>query len=166
MSMRRSSRAAVTAAVHMICGYRGAGKTTFARRLEQELPAVRFTHDEWIFRKFGPCPPGVFAEHFERAAADINLAWPECLRRGMDVIVDHGFWHRHQRDELRRMATALDASHRLYYLRCAPDVGWARVAHRNADGSPNMFISRDLFESLRDRFEPPGADECAVVIET
>ncbi|MDN5726533.1 MAG: ATP-binding protein [Propionibacteriales bacterium] len=32
--------------VHLLCGLNGAGKTTHARRLEAELPAVRFTLDE------------------------------------------------------------------------------------------------------------------------
>jgi len=37
----------------MIHGYLGTGKTTFARKLERELPAIRFSHDEWITRIFG-----------------------------------------------------------------------------------------------------------------
>ncbi|HLH02610.1 MAG TPA: AAA family ATPase [Bryobacteraceae bacterium] len=39
--------------VQMIFGYLGAGKTTFARKLERELPAIRFTLDEWVTRLFG-----------------------------------------------------------------------------------------------------------------
>ena len=33
--------------VHLLAGLNGAGKTTFARQLEADLPAVRFTLDEW-----------------------------------------------------------------------------------------------------------------------
>jgi predicted kinase len=40
------------ATVHMIYGYLGSGKTTLARQLEQELPAIRFTQDEWVTRIF------------------------------------------------------------------------------------------------------------------
>ena len=32
----------------LMCGLPGAGKTTLARRLEQEYAAVRLTPDEWI----------------------------------------------------------------------------------------------------------------------
>jgi predicted kinase len=32
----------------VICGLPGAGKTTHARRLEQEMPALRFCPDEWM----------------------------------------------------------------------------------------------------------------------
>jgi predicted kinase len=34
--------------VHMIAGLIGSGKSTFARRLERELPALRISLDEWI----------------------------------------------------------------------------------------------------------------------
>jgi len=33
-------------AAHLIHGYLGAGKTTFARQLERDIPAIRFSHDE------------------------------------------------------------------------------------------------------------------------
>ena len=31
------------ATAHLIYGYLGAGKTTFAKKLERELPAIRFS---------------------------------------------------------------------------------------------------------------------------
>ena len=36
------------ATAHLIYGYIGAGKTTYAQDLEDRLHAVRFTTDEWI----------------------------------------------------------------------------------------------------------------------
>ena len=38
---------------HLIHGYIGAGKTTLARTLERELPAIRFTPDEEVARRYG-----------------------------------------------------------------------------------------------------------------
>lgn len=38
---------------HLICGFIGSGKTTFARKLEKETGAARFTKDEWMVRLFG-----------------------------------------------------------------------------------------------------------------
>lgn len=43
-------------AIHLICGFIGFGKTTYAKRLEQELPAVRFTHDEIMCARYGRSP--------------------------------------------------------------------------------------------------------------
>jgi len=33
--------------VYVICGFIGAGKTTFAKKLEEKTGAVRITKDEW-----------------------------------------------------------------------------------------------------------------------
>ena len=33
---------------HIIIGFIGSGKTTFARRLERETGAIRFTKDKWM----------------------------------------------------------------------------------------------------------------------
>lgn len=38
--------------VYVICGFIGAGKTTFARKLEHETKAIRITKDEWIIKIF------------------------------------------------------------------------------------------------------------------
>jgi predicted kinase len=35
---------------HLIHGFLGVGKTTLARQLEQKIPAIRFSHDEWMTR--------------------------------------------------------------------------------------------------------------------
>ena len=34
--------------VYVLCGFIGAGKTTFARELEARTGAVRITKDEWL----------------------------------------------------------------------------------------------------------------------
>lgn len=39
--------------LHLLCGLPGSGKTTLARLLEQELPALRLTPDEWMKPLFG-----------------------------------------------------------------------------------------------------------------
>jgi predicted kinase len=44
-------------AAHLIHGFLGAGKTTFARELERNIPAIRFSHDEWMVRLYGIDPP-------------------------------------------------------------------------------------------------------------
>jgi len=45
-----SESAAFMPTAHLIHGYLGAGKTTFARQLERNIPAIRFSHDEWMVR--------------------------------------------------------------------------------------------------------------------
>ena len=45
-----------TPTVYLICGFIGAGKTTFSKKLEKETGALRITKDEWMVRIFGNVP--------------------------------------------------------------------------------------------------------------
>jgi predicted kinase len=144
---------------HLVHGFLGAGKTTFARALEARLPAVRFTHDEWMVALYGRDPPAAdFPELARRVHAVLEPLWTRCLALGLDVVLDFAFWSRAERDETRRRIEALGGRHRLYLLAAPDEEAWARIERRNAEPGA-LFIARATFEALRARFEPLGADE-------
>ncbi len=154
------------ATAHLIHGYLGAGKTSFARRLEHDLPAIRFSHDEWVTRLYGDDPPAdEFQELCRRVSEQIDSLWPRCLELGLDVVLDLGFWSRRQRDETRATVSALGAGTRLYRLDCAEDEAWRRVEQRNLNLDGSLFIHRNTFEVLKSRFEPLGDDEERIDVE-
>ena len=43
--------------LYLLVGLPGAGKTTKAKQLEVEAPALRFTLDEWMIPRFGRNDP-------------------------------------------------------------------------------------------------------------
>ncbi len=44
------------ATLFLTCGLPGSGKTTLAKQIEHERPALRLTADEWLVELFGPEP--------------------------------------------------------------------------------------------------------------
>jgi predicted kinase len=150
----------VTATVHLIHGYLGAGKTTFARQLEHRIRAVRFSPDEWITRLYGDDPPHEhFDDYMTRVFAIANEQWMAVARCGVDVILDYGFWTRAWRDEARRRAAQLGAEVKLYAIDCPDAVARQRVQARNADLRGSVFVADATYDALRPRFEPLQADE-------
>ena len=144
---------------HLVHGFIGAGKTTFAKRLVERLPAVRFTHDEWMVALYGSDPPAAeFPELARRVSGVIEAQWTRLLALGLDVVLDLNFWSRAQRDETRRTVEALGGRHRLYHLALPDEEAWARVARRNEEPGA-LYVARSTFETLRARYEPLAADE-------
>lgn len=148
------------ATAHLIHGIVGSGKTTLARRLEQEHGAVRFTPDEWMAALFGADPSAdIFQEKLAAVFSLSERLWTRCLRLEVDVVLDHGFWTRAERDRTRAVVFALGATPVLYEVSCSPEEARRRVAARNAGPERTLHIGPETFEVLLRRFEPLGADE-------
>jgi predicted kinase len=151
------------ATAHLLFGYLGSGKTTFAKRLEVEHGAVRFTPDEWMARLFGGDPPEQgFPEKAEAILELLEPLWTRCLSLGMDVVLDYGFWRRKERDEVRAVVEQLGASACLYRIECPHDEARRRIDARNQADDRSLYIAPATYDALWRRFEPLDVDEASV----
>ena len=141
----------------LVCGLPGAGKTTLARRLAAEVPAVRLCPDEWMTELGFDLFDEAARERIERLQWELAQ---ELLRLGQSVTLESGFWVRSERDEKRLAARALGARVELHYLDVSVDELWRRIEARNADPAwPARPIRREELESWVPYFQPPGLDE-------
>ena len=86
--------------VVMMCGPGGAGKTTYAKRLESEgWTRLSFEVEFW-YRGITTMP---YARVVADVAAELKVRLLHHVAVGNDVVLDFGFWFRRQRDAYRAL---------------------------------------------------------------
>jgi predicted kinase len=95
-----------------------------------------------------------------------NRLWQlaqERLALGQSVVMEHGFWAREERDELRLTGHKLGATVELHYLDASVKELWRRLEVRNQDDTPGAVpIARVDLDRWAAQFEPPDAGELAL----
>jgi predicted kinase len=151
------------AALHLIAGKAGAGKTTLARRLAQTLPAIAICEDEWMAKLAGPVEN---LEQYLAAARRIrSITGPlatELLTLGTSVVFDFGGNTRRERLWVRSLCEPAGSSPVLHYIQASDDVCRQRVLDRNASRPVGLYFGDVTIEQLDEVnrfFEPPTPDE-------
>ena len=148
--------------MHLLCGYNGAGKTTYARQLAETLPAVRFSLDEWMLRLY---PDLAFdsPEYGERAETCKALIWDvarQILVLGSDVILDWNQWSRARRATWRDAAQNAGFDVVLHHIQTPVEVAITRADARAAQNiAGSHVLSENGIRHLASIFEPPSSAE-------
>jgi predicted kinase len=137
------------------------GKSTLARQLERELPALRLTTDEWHIRLFGQDAND--PEHDTRHLAIEDMLWGIArrgLELGLNVILDFGFWARVEREDYRSRAKQLGARSEIHYLDVPEGELLRRLEERNSQPAGHSFIiSPEAMRPWMAFFQEPTPDE-------
>lgn len=149
----------------MICGLPGSGKTTLAKKLEKERGSLRLCADEWIVGLYGEhiaCDRDrLYAVREVVEAFQFDLA-EKMIARGIDVILENGFWSRRERLALREKFERLGGKVELVFLDVPRDILWGRLEKRNGNLPPATFpVAAHELDEWMGMFEPPGPDENA-----
>jgi predicted kinase len=153
------------ATVHLIVGLPCAGKTTFAKQLELEQSALRFTPDEWHTQLFSQDFTLDFQhpDHDQRHTLIEEIMWDvaaRALQLGTNVILDFGFWAKSEREDYRARATKLGASSVVHFLDVPEQELLARLEIRNANLPAGTFqIPTSKLKEWIQVFQAPTEDE-------
>jgi predicted kinase len=145
--------------LRLTVGLPGAGKTTLARRLAQELSVLRLTPDEWMAPLFGDSDAGG-----RRDILEGRLIWVahQVLVSGSSVILDFGCWSPEERYAIRAISELAGAGFELWYLEIPEPERRARAEHRWRTAPETTFPMSD---ADHDRYlalcRPPSEAELA-----
>ncbi len=151
---------------YMLYGFVCSGKTNYAKKIERDEGAVRFSPDEWMVKLFGVDPPAdKSSEHYDTVLGIMEGYWTQLIRMNNDVILDFGFWNRSYRDAVRKQVKECGGIPKLLSFSIPEDLAWKRCEKRNQHLRGEFLIIKDTFLLLRELFHPLGDDEDHVEIQ-
>ncbi|MEM7545590.1 MAG: ATP-binding protein [Pseudomonadota bacterium] len=157
--------------IHLIVGNVGSGKSTHAARLSAERDAHVFANDEWMRVLFFPDmpDPAPYEWALERTQRIEQVIVTEAVRladRGMEVILDLGFFSAAQRARVSDRVREAGHAPQLHILDVDFETRWQRVEERNRGGTDSYQfpVSREVFEFCETIYETPEAEERAGAI--
>jgi predicted kinase len=141
----------------LICGLPASGKSTLARQLAPQIPAIRLDKDGWVTELGADVWDDEFRIRLERRLWALTQ---DLLAQGQSVILEWGHWARVERDEKRLGARALGVGVELHYLDAPLDELVERADRRTASGewvaSP---MTRAHFENWATIIQAPDEEE-------
>jgi predicted kinase len=143
--------------VIFMCGPAGSGKSTVARRYEQQgMTRLSFDQEAWS-RGITAMPlPQAVRRDIEDA---LRARLVELVRAGADVVLDFSFWSRSMREEYRELLRPFSVVPETVYLATDRATVLSRIAARTARDGDDFAISAELAASYFDHFEVPTAAE-------
>lgn len=152
--------------VHLVFGPQGAGKTTYARRLADEIQAVRFSIDDWMHQLYGADLPkplnfAWIMERVRRCELRIWVTASEIAGTGGNVVLDLGFMKVANRAEFVDLAQASKLPVQLHFIDAPHEIRRGRVLARNSDkGETFSFeVTPAMFDFMEQQFQRPTTAE-------
>jgi predicted kinase len=154
--------------LHFVAGMAGAGKTTLARRLAAEQPAVFISEDEWLFHLAEPIE--TLDQYLIAARRVRRLLTPhiaDLLRCDASVVLDFGGNTIGDRQWVRSIFEDAGAAHVLHYIDADEALCLARIHERNARQPEGIFfgiVTDAQVGEVNRHFLPPSPEERFTVV--
>jgi predicted kinase len=146
-----------------VCGLPGTGKTAYATRLSHASGAVRLSRDEIRLHVFQN--PDFSASEKQAVFRMMLEVAGELLSEGKSVILEGmTFSRRRDRDAVRDLARTRGAKAIFVLCTCPEPLALERIL--DDANHPASDRTAELYHEVKARFEPLGADELHIVVDT
>lgn len=143
--------------VVFMCGPSGAGKTTYAKALENG-GMTRLSFDVEMWRR-GITRAVLSPEERAEIEAALKERLLALLAEGRDVVLDFSLWSREMREEWRRLLRPAGIVPETVYLATDRDTVLERNRQRRGSHSDDYVLDESTVARYFDHFEAPTPDE-------
>ncbi len=144
------------------CGKMGAGKSTLARRMAQDMNALLLSEDEWLAALFPDQILGLedYIQYSRRLKSVLGPHIRSILKTGVSVVMDFPANTMTQRNWFREIFEPDHIPHRLIYLDVDDETCLQRIAAR-ASSQPERarFDTEAVFRRVTSHFQAPAERE-------
>ncbi|NND05327.1 MAG: ATP-binding protein [Saprospiraceae bacterium] len=161
--------------IHIVFGPQGAGKSTYAKNLSEELNAIHLSIDKWMWQLYGPDLPRPLnlkwiMERVHRCEQQIWSVTKKISNSGSAVILDLGFTKLAKREMFISLAKEEGIPIQLHYIHAPRAIRRKRVLNRNKTKGENFSfeVTPGMFDFMEGEFEKPIEQEIAyaTVVDT
>ena len=159
-----------SADIYLICGATGAGKSTYAEALTQEVAGVRFSIDEWMQQLHNADQPETmrfdwFYERVQRNCAQMRKLADRLVVLGTPAIFDCGLTNKTERDIFADWAAANGYTVALHFVDVPSETRWQRVQKRNHEQAETFQfnVTREMFDFIESIWEAPDPAEMSAL---
>jgi len=156
--------------IHLICGSTGAGKTTYANGLRQQIGALHLSIDDWMVTLFAADMPSQgnwpwIEERVLRCERQILATALQLGGAGMPSILDLGLQRADQRHRVADQASAAGIRVQLHFLDVDAGERWRRVEARNEQQGETfrVKVTRPMFDFIETIWQPPTPEEMSAL---
>jgi predicted kinase len=147
--------------LHLMVGLPCSGKSTQAKKLEEEYNALVLTLDKWHLLLFGDdtLEEDHDKRHIKIEIIMLDIAY-RALNLGIDVILDFGFWGKEERMYYKNKAKELGVNFKIHYMDVPKEELYKRLDKRNNELPDGVFtIPKEKMDEYIKMFQPLEEDE-------
>ncbi len=149
--------------IYLICGFLGAGKTTYSKKLAETTGAIHLNPDDVCMHRY---KPEEYESNWEYCFTQtLDFLWQEIanyIKQNKDVIFDVGFWSKLSRDKAVNKVKQMGGKPVIYYVYAPDDILKQRIATRKGKIAEQNLLN---FDNTKKLFEEPSEGEDFVTIK-
>lgn len=160
--MSSTKMAPIKPCIIFLYGFPGAGKTTFARHLADEMKLAHLQRDRISYELYGENSK----ESEKYSINAMNFMANEFLKAGVSLIYDMEAYRAIDRRKLRKLARDLKTVPLLIWVQIDPDTAFKRVQKRDKRKKDDQYATRytkDSYRSVITQMQNPTNEEYVVI---